>query len=226
MQASDACVRLQMCVELVIAVALRNRDRLLLIWPTMHDFLAAILAPAQVHCTRCRAQDRPVSGLQSRLECSGLFHSCSGLHRRGQGYLGCCGLPADEPPSSRAGKVWLTWCAAPAGEREAGSDATGGTGGPGAAAGMPAPAAVQAGDCGRAAQIVAAAPALEPCSRMGPCTANSCRGEPVSFQSVCAEHTAFGTSRPLSFFPLIHQRCMVELQSAELHASRTPLRTR
>ena len=39
---------MQMCVEMVIAVALRNRDRLLLIWPYVHDFLAAILAPAQV----------------------------------------------------------------------------------------------------------------------------------------------------------------------------------
>lgn len=41
---------MQMCVEMVIAVGLRNRDRLLLIWPHVHDFLAAILAPAQVPC--------------------------------------------------------------------------------------------------------------------------------------------------------------------------------
>ena len=39
----------QMCLEMAIAVALRNRDRLLLIWPHIHEFLAAILAPSQVH---------------------------------------------------------------------------------------------------------------------------------------------------------------------------------
>ena len=31
-----------------MAVALRNRDRLLPIWPHVHEFLAAILAPSQV----------------------------------------------------------------------------------------------------------------------------------------------------------------------------------
>lgn len=46
---------MQMCVEMVIAAALRNRDRLLLIWPRVNDFLAAILAPAQVQCARCVA---------------------------------------------------------------------------------------------------------------------------------------------------------------------------
>ena len=40
---------MQMCLEMAIAVALRNRDRLLLIWPHIHEFLAAILAPSQVH---------------------------------------------------------------------------------------------------------------------------------------------------------------------------------
>jgi hypothetical protein len=35
----------QVCLELVIAVALRNRDRILLIWPLVHDYLAAIMAP-------------------------------------------------------------------------------------------------------------------------------------------------------------------------------------
>ena len=35
----------QMCLEMLIALALRNRDRLLLIWPLVHDYLAAILAP-------------------------------------------------------------------------------------------------------------------------------------------------------------------------------------
>lgn len=40
---------MQMCLEMAIAVALRNRDRLLLIWPHIHELLAAILAPSQVH---------------------------------------------------------------------------------------------------------------------------------------------------------------------------------
>ena len=47
LRASSAAV--QMCLEMAIAVALRNRDRLLLIWPHIHEFLAAILAPSQVH---------------------------------------------------------------------------------------------------------------------------------------------------------------------------------
>ncbi|CAL8465729.1 g5265 [Coccomyxa elongata] len=37
----------EMCLEMVIALSLRNRDRLLLIWPLVHDLLAAILAPPQ-----------------------------------------------------------------------------------------------------------------------------------------------------------------------------------
>ena len=54
---SQRCVMLQMCLEMVMAVALRNRDRLLPIWPNVHEFLAAILAPSQVrqpsvHCHR------------------------------------------------------------------------------------------------------------------------------------------------------------------------------
>lgn len=36
---------LQVGLELIIVIALRNRDRLLLIWPLVHDFLATILAP-------------------------------------------------------------------------------------------------------------------------------------------------------------------------------------
>eukprot|EP00884_Botryococcus_braunii_P022699 jgi/Botrbrau1/9112/Bobra.0305s0016.2 len=35
----------EVCLELVIAVALRNRDRILLMWPLVHDYLAAIMAP-------------------------------------------------------------------------------------------------------------------------------------------------------------------------------------
>ena len=35
----------QLCLELVIAVALRNRDRLLLVWPLVHEYLAAVLSP-------------------------------------------------------------------------------------------------------------------------------------------------------------------------------------
>ncbi len=34
-----------MCLEMVIALSLRNRDRLLLIWPPVHAMLAAILVP-------------------------------------------------------------------------------------------------------------------------------------------------------------------------------------
>ncbi|KAK9841755.1 hypothetical protein WJX81_000904 [Elliptochloris bilobata] len=35
----------ELCLELVIAVALRNRDRLLMVWPLVHEYLAAILSP-------------------------------------------------------------------------------------------------------------------------------------------------------------------------------------
>lgn len=42
---SNILILLQVCLELVIAVALRNRDRILLIWPLVHDYLAAIMAP-------------------------------------------------------------------------------------------------------------------------------------------------------------------------------------
>ena len=35
----------QVGMELVVAIALRNRDRLLLIWPLVSEFLGAILAP-------------------------------------------------------------------------------------------------------------------------------------------------------------------------------------
>ena len=35
----------QLCLELVIALALRNRDRLLLVWPLVHEYLAAVMAP-------------------------------------------------------------------------------------------------------------------------------------------------------------------------------------
>ena len=43
----EMCLRPQMCLEMVIALSLRNRDRLLLIWPAVHDLLASILAPGQ-----------------------------------------------------------------------------------------------------------------------------------------------------------------------------------
>lgn len=36
---------MQVGLELLIVVALRNRDRLLLMWPLVHDMLSAILAP-------------------------------------------------------------------------------------------------------------------------------------------------------------------------------------
>lgn len=36
-----------MCLEMVIALSLRNRDRLLLVWPAVHNLLASILAPGQ-----------------------------------------------------------------------------------------------------------------------------------------------------------------------------------
>ena len=50
---ADDVVMLQMCLEMVMAVALRNRDRLLPIWPHVHEFLAAILAPSQVKQSLC-----------------------------------------------------------------------------------------------------------------------------------------------------------------------------
>lgn len=43
----DCLPCVQMCLEMVIALSLRNRDRLLLIWPLVHDLLSAILAPPQ-----------------------------------------------------------------------------------------------------------------------------------------------------------------------------------
>ena len=50
---ADDGVLLQMSLEMVMAVALRNRDRLLPIWPHVHEFLSAILAPAQVKQYLC-----------------------------------------------------------------------------------------------------------------------------------------------------------------------------
>ena len=67
---ADADVVLQMCLEMVMAVALRNRDRLLPIWPHVHEFLAAILAPSQVkHPMLTVSTDltAPCHGLMQRL---------------------------------------------------------------------------------------------------------------------------------------------------------------
>ncbi len=36
---------MQVCLELLIAVALRNRDRIVLIWPLIHEYLNAIMTP-------------------------------------------------------------------------------------------------------------------------------------------------------------------------------------
>lgn len=33
----------QLCLELVLAIALRNRDRAALLWPLVHDYLALIM---------------------------------------------------------------------------------------------------------------------------------------------------------------------------------------
>lgn len=37
----------------MIAVAIRNRDRILLMWPLVHDYLAAIMAPEGTSLARC-----------------------------------------------------------------------------------------------------------------------------------------------------------------------------
>ncbi len=39
------CNALQVCLELLIAIALRNRDRIVLIWPLVHEYLAAVMSP-------------------------------------------------------------------------------------------------------------------------------------------------------------------------------------
>lgn len=36
---------MQVCLELVIAITLRNRDRVLLMWALVHDYLALVMAP-------------------------------------------------------------------------------------------------------------------------------------------------------------------------------------
>ena len=36
---------LQVCLELLIAIVLRNRDRIVLIWPLVHEYLAAVMSP-------------------------------------------------------------------------------------------------------------------------------------------------------------------------------------
>lgn len=36
---------MQVCLELVLAIALRNRDRILLMWSLVHDYLALVMAP-------------------------------------------------------------------------------------------------------------------------------------------------------------------------------------
>ena len=43
--ADCALYGLQVCLELLIAVALRNRDRIVLIWPLVHEYLNAIMTP-------------------------------------------------------------------------------------------------------------------------------------------------------------------------------------
>lgn len=37
---------MQMCLELLVALALRNRDRIVLIWPLIHEYLNAVMAPS------------------------------------------------------------------------------------------------------------------------------------------------------------------------------------
>lgn len=39
-------VATQVCLELLIALALRNRDRIVLIWPLIHEYLNAVMAPS------------------------------------------------------------------------------------------------------------------------------------------------------------------------------------
>jgi hypothetical protein len=34
----------ELCLELLITLALRNRDRVALIWPLLHEFLSAVTA--------------------------------------------------------------------------------------------------------------------------------------------------------------------------------------
>ena len=80
--ASQPVCGLQMCVEMVIAVALRNRDRLLLIWPHVHDFLAAILAPAQVLCMGCRRLSRH-SSAQEAFSLAPLAYTANGMANQG-----------------------------------------------------------------------------------------------------------------------------------------------
>ena len=126
---------MQMCVELVIAVVLRNRDRLLLIWPYVHDFLAAILAPAQVLLHGVQSSRMTHERLSGHMLMS---EKCS-TPALCQGY--CGGRQPREVPldSSRQRRQEHV---VPAGQREAGRNATGGASGPGAAAGVPARAAV------------------------------------------------------------------------------------
>lgn len=63
-----------MCLEMVIALSLRNRDRLLLIWPLVHDMLASILVPGQ----QGAADKRGASPLVARAAL-GLLRVCQRL---------------------------------------------------------------------------------------------------------------------------------------------------
>ena len=38
-------IMLQLCLELLLTTALRNRDRIQILWPLLHDVLALILGP-------------------------------------------------------------------------------------------------------------------------------------------------------------------------------------
>ena len=42
--AGSASMCMQLCLELVLAIALRNRERVMLVWPLVHDYLALILS--------------------------------------------------------------------------------------------------------------------------------------------------------------------------------------
>ena len=65
-----------MCLEMVIAVALRNRDRLLVIWPHVHELLSPILAPSQV-C--CKALDRRAESQEAVMSMAGCTDLACGL---------------------------------------------------------------------------------------------------------------------------------------------------
>lgn len=80
----------ELCLELLITVALRNRDRVALLWPLVHEFLAACTSPEAVEKTNPLVE-RAAMGLM-RVSAQYVFlPKCMGQKgNSGSARVGCC----------------------------------------------------------------------------------------------------------------------------------------